>query len=147
MLSERQERLCTESRWDFSDLSALFLNCTLKRSPELSHTEGLIRLSQAILEKNGVGVELLRPVDYSIAAGVYPDMREHGWEHDDWPAILDKVLAADILVIGSSIWLRNRARAASQQPGSARTMAGGEMWYRVWRRSGRRWPAGRGAVR
>ncbi len=97
MLSERQERLCTESRWDFSDLSALFLNCTLKRSPELSHTEGLIRLSQAILEKNGVGVELLR--------------------------------------------------AASQQPGSARTMAGKEMWYRVWRRSGRRWPAGRGAVR
>ena len=42
MLNERQERLCAESRWDFSDLSALFLNCTLKRSPELSHTEGLI---------------------------------------------------------------------------------------------------------
>ncbi len=26
--------------WDFSDLRALFLNYTLKRSPELSHTEG-----------------------------------------------------------------------------------------------------------
>ncbi len=47
MLSERQERLCTESRWDFSDLSAIFLNCTLKRSPERSHTEGLIRVSRA----------------------------------------------------------------------------------------------------
>ena len=46
MLDERQERLCAESRWDFSDLSALFLNCTLKRSPELSHTEGLIRISR-----------------------------------------------------------------------------------------------------
>ena len=70
MLNERQEHLCAESRWDFSDLSALFLNCTLKRSPELSHTEGLIRISRAILEKNGVSVELLRPVDYEIASGV-----------------------------------------------------------------------------
>ena len=56
--------------WDFSDLRALFLNCTLKRSPELSHTEGLIRISRAIMEKNGVSVEELRPVDYDIAYGV-----------------------------------------------------------------------------
>ena len=103
MLNEKQERLCTESRWSFSDLSALFLNCTLKRSPERSHTEGLIRISRAIMERNGVAVELLRPVDFTIAAGVYPDMREHGWERDDWPRILEKVLAADILVIGTSI--------------------------------------------
>ena len=114
MLNERQERLCDESRWDFSDLSALFLNCTLKRSPELSHTEGLIRISQAILEKNGVSVEILRPVDFTIASGVYPDMREHGWEQDDWPGILDKVLAADILVIGSSIWLGEKTSVATQ---------------------------------
>ena len=80
MLNERQERLCTDSRWDFSDLSAIFLNCTLKRSPELSHTEGLIRISRAIMETNGVSVELLRPVDFTIATGVYPDMREQGWE-------------------------------------------------------------------
>src|SRR3954465_11069915 len=50
-------------RWDFSDLRALFLNCTLKRSPELSHTEGLVRISRAIMEKNGVSVEELRPID------------------------------------------------------------------------------------
>ena len=61
-LSEKQEALCTASRWDYSDLKALFLNCTLKRSPEQSHTEGLIDLSKAILEKNGVGVEVLRLV-------------------------------------------------------------------------------------
>ena len=54
MLNERQERLCEESRWDFSNLSALFLNCTLKRSPELSHTEGLIRISQAIKDGGGI---------------------------------------------------------------------------------------------
>ena len=68
----------------------------------------------AILEKNGVSVELLRPVDYTIAPGVYPDMREHGWERDDWPGILDKVLAADILVIGSSIWLGDKTSVATQ---------------------------------
>ncbi|MEE8535124.1 MAG: hypothetical protein V3S45_03700, partial [Kiloniellales bacterium] len=60
MLNDQQERWCAESRWDFSDLTALFLNCTLKRSPELSHTDGLVRISSAIMEKNGVGVEALR---------------------------------------------------------------------------------------
>ena len=33
-LIDKQEQLCDESRWDFSDLSAVYLNCTLKRSPE-----------------------------------------------------------------------------------------------------------------
>ena len=104
-LSEKQEKLCTDSRWDFSDLSALFLNCTLKRSPEQSHTEGLIHISRSIMEKNGMATELIRPVDHELAFGVWPDMREHGWERDEWPGILEKVMAADILVIGSSIWL------------------------------------------
>ncbi len=54
MLNELQEKWCSESTWDFSDLKALFLNCTLKRLPELSHTDGLIRISQAIMEKSGV---------------------------------------------------------------------------------------------
>jgi hypothetical protein len=50
-LSERQRKLCEAGKWDFSDLrGALFLDCTLKRSPELSHTEGLIRLSSAIID-------------------------------------------------------------------------------------------------
>ena len=114
MLNEKQARLCAESRWSFSDLSALFLNCTLKRSPEQSHTEGLIRISRAIMERNGVDVELLRPVDFTIAAGVYPDMREHGWERDDWPRILEKVLAADILVLGTSIWLGEKTSVATR---------------------------------
>ena len=53
-LTADQERLCEESRWDFSDLSALYVNCTLKRSPEVSHTQGLADLSIAIMERNGV---------------------------------------------------------------------------------------------
>jgi multimeric flavodoxin WrbA len=104
-LSTKQEDLCSTSTWDFSDMKAVLLNCTLKKSPERSHTEGLMQITKEILEKNGVSVEMMRPVDYNIAYGVYPDMREHGWEEDDWPALYEKVKAADILILGSSIWL------------------------------------------
>jgi multimeric flavodoxin WrbA len=113
-LNEKQEQLCLESRWDFSDLQALFLNCTLKRSPEVSHTQGLIDISRRILEKNGVAVEVVRPVDHSIAAGVWPDMTEHGWKRDDWPEISAKVMAADILVLTSSIWLGEKTSVCTR---------------------------------
>jgi len=114
MLNELQERWCSESKWDFSDLTALFLNCTLKRSPELSHTEGLIRIARAILEKNRVRVESLRPVDHDIATGVYPDMTEHGWARDAWPGIYDKVKAADILVVATPIWLGDKSSVCTR---------------------------------
>ena len=78
MLNELQEKWCETSQWDFSDLKALFLNCTLKRSPEVSHTQGLIDTAKAIMEKNGIGVEVIRAVDHDIAYGVYGDMRAHG---------------------------------------------------------------------
>ena len=113
-LSERQEKLCDDSQVDYSDLRALFLNCTLKRSPELSHTQGLIDISRAIMEKNGIAVETLRPVDHEIAYGVWPDMTKRGWERDDWPGILEKVMAADILVLGSSIWLGEKTSVATK---------------------------------
>ena len=41
-LTELQMHQCDESPWDFSDLRALYINCTLKRSPEVSHTQGLV---------------------------------------------------------------------------------------------------------
>lgn len=100
--------------WDFSDLRALFLNCTLKRSPEMSHTQGLIDASKAIMEKHGVAVEVLRPVDHDIAYGVYPDMTEHGWETDEWPEILEKVMAANILVLASPIWLGDKSSVCTK---------------------------------
>ena len=90
---------------DYSDLSALYINCTLKRSPEVSHTQALADRSIAIMDANGVSVEVIRAVDHEIATGVWPDMTEHGWERDDWPAIHEKVMAADILVLTSPIWL------------------------------------------
>ncbi len=76
------------TEWDFSGLRAMYINCTLKKSPELSHTAGLIDASAAIMRKHGVDVEVLRAIDHPIATGVYPDMREYGWAEDAWPDIL-----------------------------------------------------------
>ena len=89
----------------FDDLSALFVNCTLKRSPERSHTQGLIDISAHILQANGVRTETIRAVDHDIATGVWPDMTEHGWDGDEWPEIFEKVMTAEILVIAGPIWL------------------------------------------
>ena len=113
-LNEKQQALCDSSRWNFSDLNALFLNCTLKPSPQLSHTEGLMKISKVIMEANGMAVEMLRPVDYNIAYGVYPDMTEHGWAQDDWPKIYAKVKTANILVIGSAIWLGEKSSVCTK---------------------------------
>src|ERR1044071_6756175 len=98
-LSERQAALCEESNKHFRDPEAVFLSCTLKRSPEVSNTEGLAEISMEIMRRNGVGVSLIRAIDHDIATGVYPDMTEHGWPTDEWPALFERVLAADILVL------------------------------------------------
>ena len=89
----------------YDDLRALFVNCTLKRSPERSNTEGLIDVSRGIMDKQGVATEVIRAVDHDIAFGVWPDMTEHGWPSDEWPAIQAEVMAADILVVAGPIWL------------------------------------------
>jgi multimeric flavodoxin WrbA len=90
---------------NFDGYKALFLNGTLKRSPEPSNTEGLIAISRGIMEKHGVDVEVIRTIDHDIAVGVWPDMTEHGWATDEWPRLYQKVLAADILVLCGPIWL------------------------------------------
>ena len=114
MLNEQQEQWCSESKWDFSDLKALFINCTLKRSPEPSHTDGLVRIARTIMEKNGVTVDAVRAVDHDIAYGVWGDMTEHGWDKDDWPAIYEKVQAAHILVLTTPIWLGEKSSVCTK---------------------------------
>lgn len=91
--------------WDFSGLKAIYFNGTLTKSPEPSHTERLIKLSTSIMKKQGVSVEVIRTIDHDIATGVWPDMREHGYKTDEWPAIYKRVEAADILVLCGPIWL------------------------------------------
>ena len=66
------------------------------------------------MEKNGITVEVLRPIDYDIATGVYPDMTEQGWDTDDWPQIYEKVKKAEILVLTSSIWLGEKTSVCTR---------------------------------
>src|SRR5215472_2375874 len=108
-LDARQQQLCDEAAWDFSNLRAFYINCTLKRSPQVSNTQGLADQSIAIMRRLGVAVDVLRAVDHDIATGVYPDMTEHGWARDEWPVIFERVLAADILVLLSPIWLGEKS--------------------------------------
>jgi len=99
---------------DYTHLKALYLNCTLKKSPELSHTEGLIKKSMTIMEKQGIETTLLRPVDITLAPGVYPDMKEHGHTIDEWPELYKKVESADILILGTPIWLGDKSSVCTQ---------------------------------
>ena len=99
---------------DFGKIRALFVNCTLKRSPERSHTQGLIDPCAAIMAAHGVQVDQLRAVDHDIATGVYPDMTEHGWDSDEWPQLWPRVEAADILVVAGPIWLGDNSSMTKQ---------------------------------
>lgn len=101
-------------QYDFSGLKALFLNCTLKRSPEMSNTEALMNISRHIMSEHGVATELVRPVDFDIAPGVQPDMTKQGWEKDDWPQLYQKVMAADILIVGTPIWLGEKSSVCTK---------------------------------
>jgi multimeric flavodoxin WrbA len=99
---------------NFKGLKAIYINCTLKRSPELSHTEGLMKVSMDIMEKEGVSVEMIRFVDFDVPPGVYPDMTEKGWDKDDWVTLSKQVLDADILIIGTPIWLGEKSSVAQK---------------------------------
>lgn len=99
---------------DFSDLGVLVLNCTLKPSPQQSNTEVLAQNAMAIMRANGVSVDIVRAVDHVIPPGVDTDMTEHGAARDDWPAIQQRVMAADILIIATPIWLGDKSSVCTR---------------------------------
>lgn len=98
----------------YDDLRALFINCTLKLSGQPSNTEALMEVSQGVMRANGVKCETLRAVDFNIAPGVQPDMRDHGFPDDAWPDLQKRVMAADILVIGTPIWLGDKSSVCTR---------------------------------
>ena len=113
-LSPQQEELCEQTEWDFSNLTALFINTTLKPSPEVSNTQELIDISAEIMRRQGVSVDQFRAVDHDIAPGVWPDMTEHGHSSDAWPELLARVMNADILVLGTPIWLGEKSSVCTR---------------------------------
>lgn len=98
----------------FSGLKAVYVNCTLKKSPTKSHTRDLMNVSKNIMESEGVLVEVIRLIDHDVPAGVQPDMTEKANNKDEWPEIYKKIIAADILIIGTPIWLGERSSVASK---------------------------------
>jgi len=82
-------------------MKALALNCTLKPSGGESSTDAMIDLMLGDLAKQGVEGKTLRMADYDIKPGVTSDEGEG----DAWPDIRRQVLEADILVMGTPIWM------------------------------------------
>jgi multimeric flavodoxin WrbA len=89
-------------------LKALFLNCTLKYAPAESNTRALIDKVAGLMEDLGAETEILRMTDYDIRFGVSSDEGRG----DQWPAVLERVLDCDILVLGSPIWFGVRSSVA-----------------------------------
>ena len=62
------------------------------------------------MKNEKVAVEEIRLIDHEVAYGMKPDMTEHGWEKDESPEIFDKIMEADILIMGTPIWLGENPR-------------------------------------
>jgi multimeric flavodoxin WrbA len=84
-----------------SSLTALVLVCTLKPSPAESSSALIGSQVLSELESFGVTGEVVRVVDHDVRFGVSTDEGDG----DEWPSIRARMLAADILVIATPIWL------------------------------------------
>ncbi|QEV20834.1 flavodoxin family protein [Streptomyces alboniger] len=82
-------------------MRALALVCTLSPSPSPSSSELLAGQVLAELEKLEVSVESVRVADHDVKSGISTDLGDG----DAWPALREKVLAADILLLATPIWL------------------------------------------
>lgn len=79
---------------------AIFLLGTLKKKHQLSHTQVLCDLvAETFREKENVESEIIRLRDYDIQPGTRTEV-----DDDDWPEILDRVLAADIIIFATPVW-------------------------------------------
>lgn len=91
-------------------LTALAFNCTLKASPGPSSTDKLLRELLDALSEFGVTGDIVRAVDYNIKPGVSSDEGKG----DDWPDLRRRILASNILIIGSPIWLGQPSSVAKR---------------------------------
>jgi len=97
----------------YDDLKALLLNCSIKYDSTQSHTRRLLARSAGIMASQGVDVELVHVLDHDIAFGMVKDATEDGSRpRDDWPQVHRKIMDADILVIGTPIWLGMKSSVA-----------------------------------
>ncbi len=89
-------------------MKAIILNCTLKKSPVISNTDALIRKVVKEYKELGVISEVIRVVDHNIPFGV----SSNEGDGDEWPKILKKLIASDIIIIAAPIWFGVRSSVA-----------------------------------
>ena len=89
-------------------LKALFLNCTLKKSPEVSNTHAFIQNAEKIFHELDVVTEAIRVIDHNVKFGITSDEGPG----DGWPGILQKIKECDILVLATPVWRGDRSSIA-----------------------------------
>ena len=97
----------------FSGLKAVFINCSIKKEKAESHTQRLMDRVAGIMVRQGVAVEQIYALDRTIAFGMIKDGQDEGLA-DEWPDIQKKIMEADILVLGTPIWLGDKSSVATQ---------------------------------
>lgn len=98
----------------FTGLKAIYVNCTLKKSPRTSNTKGLSDVSMDIMKKEGVDVDHIRLVDHVVPHGEAKDMTKYEEEKDEWPQLFERIKKADILVVATPIWLGELSSVAKK---------------------------------
>ena len=93
-------------------LSAFALNCSLKTSDdsETSSTDKMLSDLLAELARHDVTGEVVRVLDHDVKPGVLSDMGEG----DGWPDLREKIVAADIFVLGTPIWMGQPSSVAKR---------------------------------
>jgi multimeric flavodoxin WrbA len=91
-------------------MRAVALNCTLKPSPAESNTEALARVVLDHLAAQGVQTEMIRIVDHNVLPGVTSDEGDG----DAWPAIRERIVAAEILIVATPTWLGQASSVAQR---------------------------------
>ena len=94
----------------YDDLRAVVFNGTGNNRPEISNTDGLLAVPCGIFRRLGVQLTEIRTADHEIPAGLWPDMREHGFDRDEFPAIYRELVEpANILIIAGPISLGDQS--------------------------------------
>jgi multimeric flavodoxin WrbA len=91
-------------------MRAIVLNCTLKPSPAESNTDALASVVVDALRRQDVDVDLVRVVDHDVKPGVSSDEGDG----DAWPAIRERIVAAEILVMATPTWLGQPSSVAKR---------------------------------
>jgi len=84
-------------------IKVVAINATLKKSgKDQSSTDAMIELVASFLGEHDASLtETIRLADHAIHPGVTSDEGDG----DQWPAVRAKILAADVLIFGTPIWM------------------------------------------